>query len=423
MPKFRRRWVLVLSTIPLFGMVTAFGIAPNTQTGSVPLYTVIEELRLPPQQTESAVPVEFWREGRIQRGDTIASVLARMDVNESDVLSLLRHVKELKPLRQLMPGKTVQVITGDSGELLVLRYVNNNGSIFIAEKKAGRYIFNEQPLVLERRSATKSSEIKSSLFAATDAADLPDSIATQIADIFSSDIDFHRDIRQGDRFSVVYEMYYDAGKPVKSGRVMAAEFINQGASYQALYFQDNHGHGGYYTPNGKNLRKAFLRSPLEFSRITSGFSYSRFHPLLKEWRAHKGIDYAAPLGTRVKATANGTVTFVGKQDSYGNMVVIMHQGKYSTVYGHLSGFSTGLHRGLRVKQGDIIGNVGMTGLATGPHLHYEFKIDGEQQDPSRAAVPDGPSITPHLQPAFDAAVEPLISQLALARGAHFAKLD
>ena len=423
MPKFRRRWVLVLSTIPLFGMVTAFGIAPNTQTGSVPLHTVIEELLLPPRQPESTVPVEFWREGRIQRGDTITSVLARLDVNESDVLSLLRNVKELKPLRQLMPGKTVQVITGDLGELLVLRYVNNNGSLFIAENKAGRFIFNEQPLVLERRSATKSSEIKSSLFAATDAADLPDSIATQIADIFSSDIDFHRDIRQGDRFSVVYEMYYDAGKPVKSGRVMAAEFINQGTSYQALYFQDDHGHGGYYTPNGKNLRKAFLRSPLEFSRITSGFSYSRFHPLLKEWRAHKGIDYAAPLGTRVKATANGMVTFVGKQDGYGNMVVIMHQGKYSTVYGHLSGFAPGLHRGLRVKQGDIIGNVGMTGLATGPHLHYEFKINGEQRDPSHAAIPEGPSITPQLQSAFGAAVEPLISQLALARGAHFAKLD
>jgi len=423
MPKFRRRWVLILSAIPLFGMVTAFGIAPDTQTGSVSLHTVVEELRLPLREPENTVPVEFWREGRILRGDTIARVLARLDVNESDVLSLLRNVKELQPLRQLMPGKTVQVITGDLGELLVLRYVNNNGSIFTAEKKAGRFIFNEQPLALERRSATKSSEIKSTLFAATDAADLPDSIATQIAEIFSSDIDFHRDIRQGDRFSVVYEMYYDAGKAVKSGRVMAAEFINQGTSYQALYFQDGQGHGGYYTPNGKNLRKAFLRSPLEFSRVTSGFSYSRFHPLLKEWRAHRGIDYAAPLGTRVKATANGTVTFVGKQDGYGNMVVIMHQGNYSTVYGHLSGFAAGLRRGMRVKQGDVIGNVGMTGLATGPHLHYEFKINGEQRDPSHAAIPDGPPITPQLQTAFDAAVEPLISQLALARGAHFAKLD
>ena len=422
-PKFRQRWVLVLSTIPLFGMVAAFGIAPNTQTGSVPLRTVIEELRLPPQQPESAVPAEFWREGRIQRGDTIASVLARLDVNESDALSLLHNVKEPKPLRQLMPGNTVQVITGDSGELLVLRYVNGNGNIFIAEKKAGRFIFSEQPMVLERRSATKSAEIKSSLFAATDAVGLPDSIATQIADIFSSDIDFHRDIRKGDRFNVVYEMYYDAGNPVKSGRVMAAEFINQGKSYQALYFQDDHGHGGYYTPNGKNLRKAFLRSPLEFSRITSGFSYSRFHPLLKEWRAHRGIDYAAPLGARVKATANGAVTFVGKQDSYGQMVVIMHQGKYSTVYGHLSGFAAGLHHDLKVKQGDVIGYVGMTGLATGPHLHYEFRINGEQQDPSHAAVPQGPPITPQLKPAFDAAVEPLISRLALSRGAHFAKLD
>lgn len=423
MPKFRRRWVLAFSTIPLFGMVAAFGIAPHTQTSSVPLHTVIEELRLPPQQPESAVPAEFWREERIQRGDTIASLLARVDVDQSEARSLLRNIKELKPLRQLKPGKTLQAVTGDAGELLLLRYANSNGGIFVAEKKGGRFKFSEQPLLLERRSVMKSAEIKSSLFAAIDAVELPDSIATQIADIFSSDIDFHRDIREGDRFSVVYEMYYDSGKLVKSGRVLAAEFTNQGKSYQALYFQDAQDRGGYYTSNGKNLRKAFLRSPLEFSRITSGFSYSRFHPLLKEWRAHRGTDYAAPSGTRVKATANGTVTFVGKQDGYGNMVVLGHQGKYSTVYGHLSSFAGGLHRSLKINQGDVIGYVGMTGLATGPHLHYEFRINGEQHDPSHAAVPEGPPITPQLKPAFDTTVEPLVYQLTLARGAYFAKLD
>ena len=410
-------------TIPLFGMVAAFGIAPHTQTSFVPLRTIIEELRVPQQQPESAPPAEFWREERIRRGDTIASLLARLDVNQSEAFSLLRNIRELKPLRQLKPGKTVQTITGEAGELLSLSYVNGNDGMFVAEKNGGRFKFRELPLVLERRSVMKSAEIKSSLFAATDAVELPDSIAMQVVDIFSSDIDFHRDVRKDDRFSVVYEMYYDAGQPVKSGRVLAAEFTNQGKSYRALYFQDGQGRGGFYTPKGNNLRKAFLRSPLEFSRITSGFSNSRFHPLLKEWRAHRGTDYAAPLGTRVNTTANGIVTFVGRQDGYGNVVILRHQGQYSTVYGHLSSFAAKLHRGLKVNQGDVIGYVGMTGLATGPHLHYEFRINGEQHDPVRVAVTEGPPITPQLKPAFDATVEPLISQLALVRGVHFTKLD
>jgi len=421
-PKIKRLWVLVLFTIPLFGVVAAFGIAPYAPSRSVPLRTVIEELRLPPQEPANAIPAEFWREERIQRGDTIATILARLDVNGTDIRSLLSNVKELESLRRLMPGNTVQVITGDSGELLLLRYVNSS-SIFIAEKKEGRFRFSEQPLALQRLAVTKSARIDRSLFAATDAVNLPDSIALQIVDIFSSDIDFHRDIREGDSFSVVYEIYYAAGKPIKYGRVLAAEFVNQGKSYQALYFHDDDNHGGYYTPDGNNLRKAFLRSPLEFSRVTSGFSYSRYHPLLKEWRAHKGIDYAAPIGTRVKATANGFVRFAGKQDGYGNVIILEHQRNYSTVYGHLSGFVGGLHRGLKVKQGDVIGYVGMTGLATGPHLHYEFRVNGIQQNPAHMALPEGPPITPQLMPAFYADVKPLISRLALARGAHFAKLE
>jgi len=422
-PKIRRRWVLALLTIPLFSMVAAFGIAAYAPTRSVPMETVVEELDLPPHTVDGAMPGEFWREERIQRGDTIISLLARLGVRRSEVIFLTRNVKQLKPLRQLVPGKTVQIVTGNSGELLSLRYIESNGSIFVAEKKVGGFMFSEQPLALERLIVMKSAKISSSLFAATDAVNLPDSVSLQIADIFSSDIDFHRDIREGDSFSVVYEMFFAAGKPVKSGRVLAAEFVNQGKRYQALYFNDGRGYGGYYTPDGKNMRKTFLRSPLEFSRVTSGFSNMRYHPLLKEWRAHKGIDYAAPIGTRVKATADGTVSFVGEQNGYGNVVILKHQRIYDTVYGHLSRFAVGLHRGQKVKQGDVIGYVGMTGLATGPHLHYEFRINGVQRNPAQVAIPEGRPITPQLMPAFYAAVSPLITRLALARGTHFAKLD
>ena len=283
---------------------------------------------------------------------------------------------------------------------------------------------SEQPLQFERRVLMKSGDIRSSLFAATDAAGLADSIAIQVADIFSTDIDFHRDLRRGDRFSVVYEMFYDQGSPVRAGRVLAAEFINVGRLYRAVWFQYAEGQGGYYTPDGRNIRKAFLRSPLEFSRISSGFTNARFHPILQKWRAHKGIDYAAPSGTRVKATGDGVVEFAGRhQAGYGNVVVLRHQSKFTTWYGHLSGFAKGMRKGARVAQGETVGFVGATGLATGPHLHYEFRINDVHQNPLRVALPAAPPIGPEQKPAFDAAAAPLAQRLALLRSTNIARLD
>ena len=252
----------------------------------------------------------------------------------------------------------------------------------------------------------RSGEIRSSLFAATDAANLPDAVAIQIADIFSTDIDFHRDLRRGDRFTVVYETFYDQGERLRTGRVLAAEFVNNGKVYQAVWFQHGENEGGYYTLDGKNIRKAFLRSPLEFSRITSGFTNARFHPVLQEWRAHRGIDYGAPTGTRVKATGDGIVEFAGRQGGYGNLVVLRHQSQYTTWYGHLSGLAKGMRKGARVAQGEVIGYVGSTGLATGPHLHYEFRINNVHQNPLRVVMPSAPPITAEQRPAFDAAAAP-----------------
>jgi murein DD-endopeptidase MepM/ murein hydrolase activator NlpD len=269
-----------------------------------------------------------------------------------------------------------------------------------------------------------SGSIRSSLFAATDVAGLSDAVAIQIADIFSTDIDFHRDLRRDDRFTVVYEMFYDQGAPVRSGRLLAAEFVNQGKAHQAVYFEYAENRGGYYTPDGKNIRKAFLRSPLEFSRITSGFTQSRFHPVLKTWRAHKGIDYAAAPGTRVKATGDGVVEFAGRhQGGYGNLVVLRHQSKYTTWYGHLSGFAGGVRKGARIAQGDVIGFVGATGLATGPHLHYEFRINDVHQNPLRVVLPSAPPIGEDQKPAFEAAAAPLALRLQLLRGTHLTRLD
>ena len=420
--KFRFKRAALFIAVPSFGVVGAFGIAPDTMREPVPVAQVIEELQLPTLVPASEGALAFIREERIQRGDTVASLLARLQIEDSGVTQFLRGHKKGSSLYRLMPGKTVRAVTDADGGLVSLRYLNG-GNLLTLERADNGYIIKDEPAQLERRVLMKSAEIRSSLFGATDAAGLSDAVATQIAEIFSTDIDFHRDLRKGDRFSVVYEAFYHRGEPVKTGRVLSAEFVNQGKAYQTVYFEYAEGHGGYYTLDGKSLRKQFLRSPLEFSRITSGFSTARFHPVLQTWRAHKGVDYGAPAGTRVKATADGVVDIVGRQGGYGNVVVLRHQGKYTTWYGHLSGFAKGLARGKRVSQGDIIGYVGSTGLATGPHLHYEFRINDVHQNPLNVAMPATPPITADQKQRFEQTAKPHALRLGLLRTTNLARLD
>ena len=269
----------------------------------------------------------------------------------------------------------------------------------------------------------RTGEIKTNLYAATDEADMPEAAANQLNELFSGDIDFHHDLRKGDKFTVVYEMTYSNGALLHTGRIQAAEFINQGRAYRAVYFQKDAQRGDYYTPEGKSVQKAFLRSPIAFSRISSGFTTSRFHPVLNKWRSHKGVDFAAPIGTKVKATADGVVTLVDRQNSYGNVVMINHQGRYTTVYGHLSNFAKGLRRGQRVAQGQVIGYVGKTGLATGPHLHYEFKVNGQQKNPMRVALPDAKPIDSAYRAEFQTVADDFVTRLNLLRNTNLARLD
>jgi murein DD-endopeptidase MepM/ murein hydrolase activator NlpD len=418
----RLRWMVGLGSLPLFGIVAAFGIAPDTRVEEIPVTTVVEHLQLPEIQPAAAT-AEFWREERVQRGDTIATLLARLQIDDPAAVVALRTAKGAKSLHQLVPGRPADARTTDDGRLVEFRYLNASGTELTLRREGDGFRINEQPAAMDTRLQMKSGEIQSSLFAATDAAGLPDSIAMQIADIFGSEVDFHRGLRKGDRFSVVYEFSRVRGEPVRAGRVVAAEFVNDGKSYRAIWFQHSDGTGGYYGPDGKNLRKAFLRSPLEFSRISSGFSNSRFHPVLQEWRAHRGVDYAAPIGTRVKATADGTVEYIGRQGGYGNVIILRHAGRFSTVYGHLRGFGAGLHQGTRVSQGDVIGFVGMTGLATGPHLHYEFRVDGQQRNPLAVAMPAAEPLPSQQREAFDAVALDMKSRLSLLAGTNFARLD
>jgi murein DD-endopeptidase MepM/ murein hydrolase activator NlpD len=277
-------------------------------------------------------------------------------------------------------------------------------------------------VTLSREVELRTGQIVSSLFAATDAAGVPDGVASQIADIFAGDIDFQRDLRRGDRFTVAFEMFYHQGRAIRSGRLLAADFNNQKRAYRAVWFQPSEGHGGYYAPDGKNLRKAFLRSPLEYSRITSGFGM-RNHPILRQWRAHRGVDYAAPIGTRVRATGDGVVDFAGRRNGYGNVVVLRHNGGFSTYYAHLNGFARGLRRGSRIGQGDIIGYVGQSGWATGPHLHYEFHVRDQYRNPLTLVMPPANPVPHHLLAAFFEAAQPLTAQLDLLKNTDLAMLE
>lgn len=416
---YRFPWVAAGIVTLLFGVVAAFGTVQDTPD---PMFarTVVEPLALPATLESRNADEVFFREDRFQRGDTILALLERLEVDQAE--RLLRSRDAMRPFRLLRPGTTVQARTAEDGSLIAMWFIGARDQLISIEGAGDGFAASEQPAELTRRIQMISGEIKSSLFAATDAAGLSDSVATQIADVFAGDVDFHRDLRRGDKFTVVFESFAHLGRPVKSGRVLAAEFINQKKSHRAVWFQDAEGHGGYYTPEGKNLKKAFLRSPLEFSRITSGFAM-RFHPILQQWRAHKGVDYGAPTGTRVKATGDGVVEFVGRQSGYGNVVVLRHGGGGMTTYGHLSRFANGVRKGARVGQGDLVGFVGQTGWATGPHLHYEFRVHNQHRNPLTIAFPAAQPVAPERMAAFRVVAEPLAARLDLLVTTNLALLE
>lgn len=417
------RRLVILSSIPLFGMVAAFGIVPNTPLNNIPVQKIVLDLSLPNIPQANDANIKLWRQVRIQRNDSVASLLARLKISNQDMTNFLRDARNIKIMRRLVPGKTIHAQTTAAGELLTLRYLPSGSEQLLIKKIDGIFKVVKLPVKRETHIQMKSGVIKSSLFAATDGANVPDSVAIQIAEIFASDIDFHRDLRKEDRFKVVYESHYSIGEPTGTGRVLAVEFVNKGKPYQAVYFEANDKERGYYTPEGKNLRREFLRSPLKFSRISSGFSRSRYHPVLKKWRAHKGVDYAAPRGTPVRATANGTVAVSTRQRGYGKLIILKHRGRYSTAYAHLSAFAKGLRKGKRVNQGDIIGYVGSTGMVTGPHLHYEFRINGVQRNPQRVVMPAAIPLSAKNIPAFKKYAKPLMARLHMLRNTNLVFLD
>jgi len=402
--------IAVLVVLALSGVVGAFATITQVPEAVVLGHDVVRE-PYPIDADAALLPAAdvFVHEQRFVRGDSLSALLERLGIDPVDA----KRLTTFHALHRLRPGTMARAEVDADGRLRNLSYLEN------ARKSIRFERHDEEIRVVEGQAQydivpmVKSGEIRSSLFGAADVSDIPDSVVIQLADLFGGDIDFNRDLRKGDRFSVVYEMMYHRGQPVRAGRVLATEFVNKGKALRAVLFSvSDDGKGGYYAPDGQSLRKAFLRSPLEFSRISSGFGMRR-HPIHRSWRAHRGVDYAAPIGTRVRAVGDGTVNFAGRKGGYGKVVIVRHRGKTTTLYAHLNNFARGIHRGARVTQGETIAAVGKTGWATGPHVHYEFRVAGQARNPLTITLPAAVPVPEAQMPAFRTHAAALVGPLDL----------
>lgn len=397
-----------------FGVV-AFAVAPMAPDASrLPQTLVTQEiatLEVSPQlEALAGHALELSFSEILRGGVALDATLRRLGVTDPATLAALRKDNAVRRAVEAGGPRLVQSRVDGRGQLLSLvvrmpavqrEKAGTHFTRLTIEPSEGRWLSRSELVPLESQVRLASGTIRSSLFAASDEARIPDAVATQMAEIFAVDIDFHRELRKGDSFSVVYEGLTADGEPVPwnqgAGRVLAAEFINAGKTYQALWFESG-GRGAYYDPSGRSRKRAFLASPLEFSRVTSGFAM-RMHPILQRMRAHLGVDYAAPTGTPVRVVGDGTVEFAGWQNGYGNVVQIKHDKERTTLYAHLSRID--VRKGQRVEQGQHIGAVGATGWATGPHLHFEFRVGGVHQDPLKIAkAAEAIPLDPAARPRF-----------------------
>lgn len=387
---------------------------------------------LPIQQVlEATAPVSFadqsaslenfsftlFRTDVSRSSDTAEALMKRLGISDPAATAFVRGNAEARMALFARVGRTVTAEATQENQLqkLSARWIPDaDGGFkrFVVERTPTGFVARTERDMLTPGTRLASGTIRSSLFAATDDSRIPDAVASQLADIFAGDVDV-RSLRKGDRFAVVYETFEADGQALRSGRVLSAEFENNGKVHQAIWFQPPGAgqKGSYYRPNGDSLRKAYLASPVEFSRVSSGFAM-RMHPILNSWRQHNGIDYAAPTGTAVRTVGDGTVDFAGTQSGYGNIVIINHRNNQQTAYAHLSRIN--VKAGESVSQGQTIGAVGSTGWATGPHLHFEYRVGGAYQDPTTIAQEGGAPITAALRPAFERIAVGARTELAAA---------
>lgn len=352
----------------------------------------------------------------VARNDTLERIFRRLKLDLADLASLRSLPGVRAALDSLRPGEALRVTHKDGALYGLERRLNETQTLRVSRDASLTLKADVLQNPLETRTRTVHGVIDSSLFEAVEAAGAHDQTAVNLADIFGWDIDFVLDVRQGDTFVVTYPEYYRDGVYVKDGPIAAAVFVNQGREFKAVRYTDPEGSAHYYTPEGRSLHKAFLRAPVEFTRVSSRFNSARYHPILNLIRAHKGVDYAAPEGTPVRAAGDGRVRFAGRRGGYGNVVEIEHSASVVTVYGHLSRFARLTHVGAHVTQGVVIAYVGMTGLATGPHLHYEYRVNGMFKNPQTVQLPGANPIEARWRDDFLATTAPLLSSLEAPAG-------
>lgn len=348
---------------------------------------------------------------RVENGDTLSTVFAKVGLSATTLHAVLNSSKEAKQLTRLKVGQALEFKLSQDGQLESLHSkLSDLESIALAKSEKG-FSFKRELVKPEVQTTYSHGVINSSLFLSAKRAGLSHSLTMDLANVFGYDIDFAMDIREGDEFELIYEKKVVNGKQVGTGNILSARFTNRGKTYTAVRYTNKQGNSSYYTANGESMRKAFIRTPVDFARISSRFSTGRRHPVLNKIRAHKGVDYAAPRGTPIKAAGDGRVTLAGRHGGYGNAVIIQHGQRYRTLYAHMNGFAKGIRSGSNVKQGQIIGYIGTTGLSTGPHLHYEFQVNGVHVDPLSQKLPMADPIASSEKARFLQLSKPLMAQM------------
>ena len=346
----------------------------------------------------------------IKRGESLGTILKEYNFPANLPFEIV-NTDEGKLFKNIRAGKQLEfILNKNTDQLEEIHYPYSKLSNLVA-RVASDITVGIENIEYNIVPANASGTIKHSLFGAASEAGISDNMIMELAEIFGWDIDFVKDIRKDDSFKLIYEKYMNQGNMIQEGQIIAAEFINKGEKFTAVRYTDANGIAGYYAPDGSSMKGTFLKSPMKFSRISSGFTLKRFHPLLKKWRAHKGVDYAARTGTPIRSVANGKVIHRGSKGGYGKTVIVSHGGKYTTLYAHMSKYNAKVKSGQHIKQGQVIGYVGSTGLSTGPHLHYEFRVNGVHRNPLTYKTPKASAIIKSERPEFEQNLQQQITAL------------